>query len=84
MSEHLKPFEAAARILCDMDGVDPDATQQMPHPLINGLMVDFPAWHNAAEALLNLSKMLTALKRAAQQPLTAENNTAGEQVSLFQ
>jgi len=85
MNEHLKPYEQAARILCAMDGVDPDAPVSAPHPLINGMTVEHPAWHDAAEALVGLSKMLAALRMAAQQPQTAENapQQDGEQPQLF-
>ena len=85
MNEHLKPYEQAARILCAMDGVDPDAPVAMPHPLINGMTVEHPAWHDAAEALVGLSKMLAALRMAAQQPQPAANTDQqeGEQPQLF-
>lgn len=85
MREHLKPYEAAARILCSMDGIDPDTPVATPHPLINGMTVEHPTWHDAAEALVGLSKMLAALRMAAQQPQTAENapDQEGEQLELF-
>ena len=63
--DHLKPFEAAARILCQMDGVDPDATVSSPHPVFPGVLLDAPVWHGAAESLIALSKMLTAMRQAA-------------------
>lgn len=78
--DHLKPYEAAARILCSMDGVNPDQEVPVPHPLISGIMEAAPAWHQAAENLIGLSKMLTALRLAAQQQATstgaAENAAA--------
>lgn len=62
---HLKPLEAAARILCQMNGDDPDRPMKTPHPL--GLQVPFtePLWHHAAENLLHLTQMLVALRQAA-------------------
>ena len=63
---HLKPYEPAARILCGMHDQDADEQMQVPHPV--GLAVPFsrPAWHFAAENLINLSQMLSALKQAAE------------------
>jgi len=63
--EHLKPLERAARILCELNGDDPDQPIQVPHPL--GLKVPFsePLWYHAASALNDFNKMLIALKRAA-------------------
>lgn len=71
--DHLKPLERAARILCAMNGDDPDAPQKVPHPL--GLAVPFaePLWHSAAEALLNLTQMLSALKQAHAQVVKVEH-----------
>lgn len=67
---HLAPLEPAARILCRMNGDDPDQQLKHPHPL--GLQVPFtiPLWHQAAEALLNLTQMLSALKQAHAQAAT--------------
>lgn len=72
MSEHLKPYERAARVLCTMDNVDPDKTTPRPHALFPNVIEQVPAWHDAAEALIGLSKMLTALKIAAEQPAMPE------------
>lgn len=74
MTQHLKPYEAAARILCSMDGVDPDEEIKIPS-VIAGAFTTEPVWHQAAEALVNLSKMLTALRMAAQQPVSAANDS---------
>ena len=68
MTDHLKPYEPAARILCQMDGVNPDALTQRPHPLFPNIVDQVPQWHAAAEALIGLSKMLTAMKLAAELP----------------
>lgn len=72
---HLAPLEPAARILCQLNGDDPDQQIAHPHPL--GLQVPFtiPLWHNAAEALLHLTQMLSALKMAHAQ--TAQQPPAG-------
>jgi hypothetical protein len=61
---HLAPLEPAARILCQMNGDNPDQQMAAPHPL--GLQVAFtvPLWHSAAQALLGLTQMLSALKQA--------------------
>lgn len=65
--EHLTPFEPAARIFCDLSDQDPDEQLEVPHPM--GLAVPFarPAWHFAAENLINLSRMMVAMQRAAAQ-----------------
>ena len=62
--DHLKPLERAARILCSMNGDDPDKPIPAPHPL--GLQVPFsePLWHHAASALHELNQMIVALKMA--------------------
>lgn len=64
---HLTPYEPAARILCGMQGQDPDQGVPSPHPLGLQLPHTRPAWHFAAEALIGLSQMLAALKQAAEQ-----------------
>lgn len=64
MTTHLAPLERAARILCQMDNVDPDQQVAVPHPLFPSVVEQVPQWHQAAEALLNLSKMLGALNHA--------------------
>ncbi len=63
--EHLKPYEAAARIYCVKVGADPDEGVQVPHPL--GIAVPFrvPRWTLEAERLIDLSMMLLAMKEAA-------------------
>ena len=76
MHQHLTPFEPAARILCDMQQQDPDEAVPAQHPLgLRGVEYTRPAWHFAAEALINLSQMLTAMKMAAaqQQPAPVEH-----------
>ncbi len=69
---HLTPYEPAARILCGMQNQDPDQKVPAPHPLgLRGVEYTRPAWEFAAEALIDLSQMLAALKQAAalQQPV---------------
>lgn len=64
---HLTPYEPAARIFCDMSEQDPDEALEVPHPMgLAGVKFTRPAWHFAAENLINLSRMLTAMKQAAQ------------------
>lgn len=72
--DHLAPLEPAARIFCAMNGQDPDEQMPVPHPM--GLAVPFsrPAWHFAADQMLNLSQMLAAMKQAATQQ--GANNAA--------
>lgn len=65
--EHLLPMQAAARILCQLDGVNPDESTPTPHPLFPGVTQNAPAWHAAAEYLLTFTKALTALKMAHEQ-----------------
>ena len=65
--DHLAPLEAAARIFCKMQDQDADEVMEVPHPMgLAGVKFTRPAWHFAAEALLNLNQMLVALKRAAE------------------
>ena len=61
---HLAPFETAARIFCGMNDQNPDEEMGGQHPLLAGVKHTRPAWHFAAEALMNLSQMLTAMRRA--------------------
>lgn len=62
--DHLKPLEAAARIYCAMNDQDADENMKVPHPMLEGVPFFRPAWHFAAEALLNLNQMLVALRQA--------------------
>jgi hypothetical protein len=65
--DHLAPLEVAARIYCQMQDQDADEKMEVPHPLgLAGVKLTRPAWHFAAEALLQLNQMLVALKRAAE------------------
>lgn len=73
--DHLKPLERAARIFCDMNAQNPDEQMAVPHPMLQGVALHRPAWHFAAEALLNLNQMLVALRRAAE-PAPAANDPA--------
>ena len=64
--QHLAPLEPASRIFCDMQGQDPDEQLEVPHPMgLQGVKFTRPAWHFAAENLLNLTQMLAALQRAS-------------------
>lgn len=77
--EHLTPYEPASRIFCVMSDQDPDEELEVPHPM--GLAIRFtrPAWHFAAENLINLSRMLAAMKQAAQLPQQpAKDSRQGE------
>jgi hypothetical protein len=60
----LAPYEHAARIYCTLNGVNPDQVVRTPHPIIKGISVEQPLWHEAADRLLDLSRMLTAMKQA--------------------
>lgn len=62
---HLVPFEPAARVYCKSIEVDPDAVYHSLHPL--GVTLIRPEWHKHAEALIELSRMLNALREAASQ-----------------
>ena len=62
---HLTPFEPAARIYCAMNDRDPDQQMQVEHPFLAGVPFSRPAWHFPAENMINLSQMLTAMRRAA-------------------
>lgn len=64
--DHLAPLEPAARIFCAMNGQDADEPMRVPHPLgLQGVEFTRPAWHFAAEQMLNLSQMLTAMRQAS-------------------
>jgi hypothetical protein len=63
---HLAPLEPAARAFCAMRQQDADEAMAVPHPLVKGAKLQRPAWHFAAENLLNLSMMLVALRESAQ------------------
>lgn len=64
---HLTPYEPAARIFCAMDGQNPDEPMDVPHPLIQGAALTRPAWHFPAEQMVNLSRMLVAMRQAEEQ-----------------
>lgn len=76
MTEHLKPLERAARILCQLDNVDPDTQVAQPHPLFPTVVEQVPQWHAAAEALLNLTKMMGALNMAHRQEMAEAQGVA--------
>lgn len=63
MTNH--PYEQAARNYCTRIGHDPDSEVPCPHPM--GLAIPFtkPAWQLAAEKLMDLSHMLSAIHDAA-------------------
>lgn len=75
---HLTPLEPAARVFCKMNDQDPDEQMKGNHPLLAGVSHSRPAWHFAAEALLNLSQMLTALRVGAQQPVPERDPRQGD------
>lgn len=79
--QHLTPLEPAARIFCAMNQQDPDEEMQVPHPFLQGIPLKRPAWHFAAENMLNLSQMLAAMKQAAQ--LQQEEKRDPRQGELF-
>lgn len=84
MTTHLQPYERAARILCEMDGMNPDQPVAQAHPLFPSVVEQVPQWHQAAEALLNFSKMMTALNRAYLESQTLEKvEPDPEQRDLF-
>ena len=64
---HLLPYKPAAVALCELHKVDPEEEVQVPHPLIQGVTFPRPAWELRAEALIDLSQMLLALRIGAQQ-----------------
>ena len=59
------PYEPAARLYCEKKGINPDEKIPVAHP--QGLLVPHycRAWELAAEQLMDLSMMLTALREAA-------------------
>lgn len=61
---HPAPYEAAARIYCERAGLDPDEITTVRHPLIAGASLTFRQWYHVAERMIDLSNMLTAMKRA--------------------
>ena len=81
---HLTPFEPAARIFCQLQQQDADEPLRVPHPL--GLAVEYtrPAWHFAAENLINISQMLQALKIAAEMASRDCLDEDGTQRELFE
>lgn len=70
---HLQPMEGAARILCQLEGIDADQMVPTPHPVFPDIVEQHPAWYMAAEQLLNLTKMLSALHLAKGQQADAQN-----------
>jgi len=81
---HLNPFEPAARIFCQLQQQDADEPLRVPHPLgLTGVEYTRPAWHFAAENLINISQMLTALKMAAELTSTERLDEDGKQLDLF-
>lgn len=71
--DHLTPYEPAARIFCQMQEQDADEEMEVPHPFIKGVQMTRPAWHFAAENMINLSQMLTAMKQAAMMATQTEH-----------
>lgn len=71
----LLPYKPAAVALCNMHGVDPEKEVQVLHPLIQGVTLARPAWELRAEALIDLSQMLLALRigNAANEPQVTIN-----------
>lgn len=64
---HLTPYEPAARIYCGMTDKNPDELLDVPHPLLEGVALKRPAWHFPAEHMVNLSRMLVAMRQAEEQ-----------------
>ncbi len=64
---HLEPYKRAAYIFCGMNGQNPDEEMGGEHPLLQGVQMTRPAWHFAAEALINLSQMMVSMRQAEQQ-----------------
>ncbi len=65
--EHLRPFERAARIYCQKVGIDPDGATVQPHPVLAGMTVSTPQWHEVAAGMLELNLMLLSIREAALQ-----------------
>ncbi|SDH41689.1 hypothetical protein [Propionivibrio dicarboxylicus] len=61
----LAAFEAAARLYCTKAGVDPDDGVQVPHPLGIDVPHFVPRWHIEADRLVDLSRMLSAMRDVA-------------------
>lgn len=74
---YLKPYERAARILCGLDNENPDALVPSPHPIFPSVVIERPQWHGAAEALIQFSKMLTALQMARHEAAAEDETEAG-------
>lgn len=72
---YLLPYKPAAMALCEMHNVDPEEEVPVPHPLLQGVTFTRPAWELRAEALIDLSQMLHALRigSAANAPKTPLN-----------
>lgn len=70
---HLAPLEQAARILCEMNGDDPDQQLKAKHPLGLDVPYTVPLWWQAAESLHHLNQMLVSLKRAAALTVADQN-----------
>lgn len=64
----LAAYERAARLYCAKLGLDPDEELDAPHPLGFAVRYTRLQWEFAAEKLIDLSQMLTAL-REAQSPI---------------
>ena len=61
VNNDLVKVEPAARMLCQLRGQDPNEELRTPHPL--GLMVDHTttAWKLAAEEVIAIMQVLTAI-----------------------
>jgi hypothetical protein len=61
----LVPYEEAARRYCQLSALDPDHEMERPHPIILGQTLSVPFWHIVAEQMIDLSKMLVAMKECS-------------------
>lgn len=62
----LTPYEAAARLYCAQTGQDPDAEMVIPHPFLRGTTQRVPFWHAIAERMVDLSLLLTSMRKASE------------------
>ncbi len=61
---HLGPYEKAARVYLQREGQDPDKLIRRSHPLFPDVELHDPLWFDIAEQMLDLSRLLSAMKAA--------------------
>lgn len=63
----LAAMKPAAVIYCVGLGIDPNETVSEPHPFIQGATTQRPMWEVVAERMVDLTRLLSAIRRAGEQ-----------------